>query len=225
MKRSEEGSEAVFERFRKKKILTLEEIQEAVPWSSMTLWRQLKPIGYYTSFNFNARYYTLAETPRFDENGLWFYRTVGFSTCGTLNQTLVSLVYKSKMGMTPNELSEILTVRVQNQLNYLFKRKQVERVNLGRAHLYLSLDEEAQAEQLHHREAHRERDLGRGQVMPTENEVIEILAELIRSPRSSPRRIAVVLSTRGLDITPEKVQSVIEKYELQKKGLLRRSRR
>ncbi|MEW6743658.1 MAG: hypothetical protein AB1486_12955 [Planctomycetota bacterium] len=68
----------------KRKILTLEELRQAGRCSTMTVWRHLKHHGYTTSFNFNARYYTLSETPSFDNDGLWFYREVGFSLHGTL---------------------------------------------------------------------------------------------------------------------------------------------
>lgn len=217
MRGREEATERVVKAFRKRKILTFGEVQDIVGWSPMTLWRNLKPIGYYTSFNYNARYYTLAGIPRFDENGLWFYRTVGFSSYGTLNRTIVALVQSSAMGMTANELSTILTVRVQNQLARLYAQNELARVKCGRAQLYVSVQETVQAEQLRRREAHR--ILGeRPDLPPTQEETIEILAELVRTPRSSARGIAFRLNARGLDITRQQVLAVIEQYDLKKNG-------
>ena len=47
--------------------------------------------------------------------------------------------------------------------------------------------------------------------------MIEILAELVRKPRSSARAAAIVLSARGLmNITREKVLSVIDRYGVKK---------
>ncbi|MHC4433792.1 MAG: hypothetical protein ACYTBS_18275 [Planctomycetota bacterium] len=222
-----ETTQAVIDALRKKKILTLEEISAISQWSRMTLWRHLKPVGYYTSFNFNARYYTLAETPYFDENGLWFYRTVGFSSAGSLTRTIVALVDNSPMGLTANELSALLTVRVQNHASELARLQKLDRVAWGRAQLYLSHDEVVRTDQRRARERYREDALlvDGGHPLLTENETIEILAQLLRTPRLSARRVAIVLSARGLTITRAKVLTVIEKYELRKKGRLRRSRR
>ncbi len=220
----EEGTEAVVKALRKRRVLTLDDIQQIAGWSPMTLWRNLKPIGYYTSFNYNARYYTLAGIPHFDENGLWFYRTVGFSFYGTLNRTIVALVESSPMGMTPNELSAILTVRVQNQLSRLYAKNELGRVKCGRAQLYVSVQEAVQAQQLRRREAHRLLAQG-DEFSATGEEKIEILAELVRNPRSSARGVSFRLSARGLNITRQKVLAVIEKYDLKKKRRSRRSRR
>lgn len=212
---------------RRKKILTMKEICEITQRSPMTVWRTLKPIGYYTSFNHNGSYYTLAETARFDSDGLWFYRDVGFSESGTLNRTLVALVDKSKTGMTPNELSTILQVRVQNQLYHLFAMNQVARAQSGRAHLYLSREEDVRRAQLRGRESteHQAPPSESGGGPPSETETIAILAELARTPSSSARRIATVLQARGLEITRSKVLAVIDKYDLRKKRASRRSKR
>ena len=221
MRGREEATEAVVKALRKRKILTLDEVQEIAGWSPMTLWRNLKPIGYHTSFNYNARYYALAGIPRFDETGLWFFRTVGFSSYGTLNRTIVALVQSSPMGMTPNELSAILTVRVQNQLSTLYTTNELGRVKCGRAQLYVSVQEAVRAEQLRRREAHTLL-AERRELPPTQEETIEILAELVRTPRSSARGITFQLSARGLNVTRQKVFAVIERFGLKKK---RRSRR
>lgn len=220
----EEATEEVVKTLRKRRVLTLDDIQQIAGWSPMALWRNLKPVGYHTSFNYNARYYTLAGIPRFDANGLWFYRTVGFSSYGTLRRTIVALVQSSPMGMTPNELSAILTVRVQNQLSGLYAENELGRIKCGRAQLYVSLEEAVQAEQLRRREAQRFPAEGR-ELPPTQEETIEILAELVRTPRSSARGITFQLSARGLNITREKVLAVMEKYGLKKKRRSTRSRR
>jgi len=222
-----ETTQAVVTALRKSKILTLDDIRAISDWSRMTAWRHLKRIGYYTSFNYNARFYTLAETPRFDEKGLWFYRTVGFSSAGSLTRTIVALVDASPMGLTANELSAVLTVRVQNQASELAMQEKIAREPWGRAQLYLSHDDIVSTDQLRARERHQQDALlvDGGHPLPTESETIEILAELLHTPRSSARHIAIVLSARGLAITPAKVLAVLEKYELRKKGLLRRSRR
>jgi hypothetical protein len=222
-----ETTQAVVTALRRHKILTFDEIRQISQWSHMTMWRRLKPIGYYNSFNHNARYYTLAETPEFDENGLWFYRTVGFSSYGNLTRTVAGLVNNSPMGMTPNEVAALLHVRVQNQLFYLSVQEDLDRIAWGRGYLYVSVDDIVGREQRRRREAHRQAGLAleAGEAPLTDAETIAILVELVRARSSSARGIAVVLSARGLNVTREKVLEVIRKFDLQKKGRLGRSRR
>ena len=223
-----DASQAIVEALKKKKALTLKDLCQSAQRSPMTLWRILKPVGYYTSFNHNGRFYTLGETPQFDANGLWFWGDVGFSSARTLYQTLVSLVSRAKRGMTPSELSEILRTRVQNQLYHLFSAGKVERAQWGRAHLYLSIEESARKAQLAQREASKggALALAPAQPSPSESETIAILAELVRSPRSTARHLAALLEAKGLAITQAKVLTVIDKYDLKKKGRhSRRSRR
>ena len=98
-------AQALVDALRKRTILTIDDLSEIAQRTPATVWRILKPIGYYTSFNFNAKFYTLAETPRFDANQLWFFRDVGFSSYGSLNRTLVGLVETSEMGLTQTERS------------------------------------------------------------------------------------------------------------------------
>jgi hypothetical protein len=225
MNKPHEVTETMVQALRKKKILTIDELCAVAHRSPMTVWRTLKPIGYLTSFNYNARYYTLADTPRFDEHGLWFFRDVGFSSSGNLNRTLIRMVDSSLMGLTPNDITAMVRVRVQNQLHHLFAQHKVSRDQRGRSKLYLSANEAVRRNQMEQHELRKDRKLSAGQTPAplSDNEVIAILSELVRTPRSSARRIAIVLSARGLNLTRDKVLAVIEKYELRKKG--RRSRR
>jgi hypothetical protein len=224
MKPNSASAQSLIETLKKKRILTLKELCETAKRSTMTVWRILKPIGYRTSFNFNARYYTLTETAKFDTDGLWFCRDVGFSSFGNLNRTIVGFVNRSTMGMTPNELSTILRVRVQNQLHHLFASNQVEQAKWGRSHVFLSVEKELREEQLRRRKASQEKTPSTETVL-TESETIAILAELVRTARAPARRIAAILASRGLEITTEKVLTVIEKYDLGlKKGRYRRSK-
>lgn len=216
MKEPDTPTKAVVTAFRKRKILTFDEIKHITNWSAMALWRNLKPIGYYTSFNYNARFYTLADIPRFDKNGLWFYKQAGFSSSGTLNRTLISLVNNSTMGMTPAELSLILKVRVQNQLAKLYTKKKIDRVQCGRAYLYVSLQEEVKTGQLKQRENYSTPEKG-DTTSPTVEEIIQILSELVRRPRASARGVSYSLCARGFNVSRQKVLDVIEKYQLKKK--------
>ena len=45
------------------KVLTKKELLQAAGCSTMTAWRWLRAEGYFTSYNHNARYYTLVGIP------------------------------------------------------------------------------------------------------------------------------------------------------------------
>src|SRR5665213_2379467 len=68
--------------FRRRKVLTKRELLEQTGCSSMTAWRLLRQHGYHTSYNGNARHYTLVGVPQFDEHGLWADHDVRFSRWG-----------------------------------------------------------------------------------------------------------------------------------------------
>jgi hypothetical protein len=200
---------------RKKKILSLKELCQRANCSHMTVWRNLKSVGYYTSYSHNACFWTLAETPRFDYDGLWFHRDVGFSLYGTLLQTTMQIVQHSVMGMTPHELSERLRVRVQNPLHDAFVKGHLHRVAWGRTQLYLSMDSDVQTKQLQRRQKQRD---DRTTDTLSDSDTIAVLVELVHAPRSSANRIATILNTKGIDVTVQSVQTVIDTYDLRKKG-------
>ena len=224
MRSRDEIGQALVNALRKHQILPIDDLCAIAGRSPLTVWRILKPIGYHTSFNFNARFYTLHDIARFDRDGLWFCREVGFSSHGSLTRTLVALVEASPMGMTPNELSALLHIRVQNQLFHLFAQKKLSRTLWGRAHVYLSLEEERGDEQARRRRTTPSTPVAGTESPLTDTETIAILAELVRSPRSSARRVAAALSARGMAVSARKVLAVIERYELPKKRASRRSR-
>jgi hypothetical protein len=216
---------ALVDALRKQTILTIDDLSEIAHRTPATVWRILKPIGYYTSFNFNAKFYTLAATPRFDANQLWFFRNVGFSSYGSLNRTLVGLVENSEMGLTQSELSALLQVKVQNQLFQLYAQRKLARTDWGRTHVYLAFDEETQEQQLRRHKARREGGPARRRSgLPSDRETIAIMVELIRRPNTTARHIATLLSARGLPITRQQVLAVIDEYDLRKKRASRRSR-
>ena len=206
-------TEKLVKTLRKKKILSLKELCKTANCCPMTVWRNLKAVGYYTSFSHRARYWTLADTPRFDRDGLWFYRDVGFSIHGTLPRMMPQLIDNSPMGMTPREASQRLRVRVQNQLHDAFIHGHIQRVTWGRTQLYVSTDPEAQTKQLQRRQEHHDA------CEPiSDSHTISILVQLIRTPHASARRIAAILEAKGVHVTAQSVQRIIDTYDLRKKG-------
>ena len=77
----------VLQRFRRQKIITIEQLVRLLKCTVITVRQRLKKWKTYTIINKNGRYYTLTKIPVFDENGLWKYQTVLFSKHGNLKQT------------------------------------------------------------------------------------------------------------------------------------------
>jgi len=124
---------------KRRKLATLDEIKEAVGTSStMTVFRKLKNSGYRTSYSHRGRFYTLAETPRFDSQGLWFHRSVGFSEYGNLLQTARQFVERAPGGLTAAELQTLLRVEVKHSLLQLVRRRQLRRKRMGGCFVYLA---------------------------------------------------------------------------------------
>ncbi len=104
----------------RQKIATLAELKEAVGTSAaMTVFRKLSDLGYQTSYSHRGKYYTLADIPNFDDQGLWFYQAVGFSRDGTLLATAQRFVEQARVGFTAGELRDLLQVEVKQALLHL----------------------------------------------------------------------------------------------------------
>jgi hypothetical protein len=109
--------------------------------SHMTVFRALRKLGYHTSYNHNAGYYTLTDVPQFDDWGLWTYRDVRFSRTGSLVDTLVGLVSQSPGGLTVGELEQRLHTPLASLLSRLVQQGRLQRhVLQGRQVIYLSHD-------------------------------------------------------------------------------------
>lgn len=93
------GEEGVGSLLQKQRIATLLELKQALGSSAtMTVFRKLRALGYRTSYSHRGKYYTLANIPQFDEQGLWCYRAVFFSRDGNLLATTQRFVEEAKAG-------------------------------------------------------------------------------------------------------------------------------
>jgi hypothetical protein len=90
----------------------------------------------------------LDETARFDENGLWSFRSVWFSRQGTLLATAESLVAASEGGYFVEELDHVLHVGTKEPLLRLVQQKQIAREPVSGLYLYCSIDPARRQRQL-----------------------------------------------------------------------------
>lgn len=170
------------ERFLKRhKIATLPDLKEVLGTQvDSTLFRKLKELSYCSSYSHRGGYYTLNEIARFDELGLWSFRSVWFSTHGTLISTVEALVDGSEAGYYAKELENIVHVEVKVPLLNLVGERRIHRKEVSGLYLYLSRDRARSEEQLGARRLHDAEppDLGVGpglRVLPDELKAAIIL--------------------------------------------------
>src|SRR5437667_436672 len=90
--------------FGEHQVCTLQQMLAAFTGSRSSLWRALKRLGYFTSYNHNGTFYTLRQIPRFDRHGLWVFQDIRFCRDGTLAATLLRLLQESAGGLTVADL-------------------------------------------------------------------------------------------------------------------------
>ncbi len=141
---------------KRQKIATIEELKRALGTEvDSTLFRKLETLDYLSSYSHRGRYYTLGETARFDEMGLWSFRSVWFSKHGTLLATLEALVQASEAGYTAKELENIVNVSVKAPLLKLVREERLVRESLFDRFVYVAADAPLRRHQLASRQVYQ----------------------------------------------------------------------
>jgi hypothetical protein len=196
-------------------------LRQGLDVSAVTVASALRKYGYLTSFNHNSSFYVLADTPRFDSDGLWWHRHIGFSRHGTLQATLLALIEHAPAGCTVAELQRRLAVSPGNLLSQLCSRGLIGRMPLGRRAVYLALDPSRQAQQRACRDqltaATIPADLPRPAPDLPPATLIDLLVQVLRTPTASPASLSRALQAQGIDITAAHVRHVFDFYDLKKK--------
>ena len=203
--------------FRRARVLTLEELTARLSFSRSTVLRRLSEQGYYSSYNHRGKFLTLEEVAEFDSRGLWAWNIARFSNHGSLKETAEHFIESSEPGMTHEELSTLLGVRVHNSLLELVDEKRVRRERLGPTFVYLSAKTRLRREQVHRRSSLIEEQR---RAQPTSQQVIAVLLELIKDPKASRDEIAARCHRAGARITRTVVDAIFNAYDLDKKRAL-----
>lgn len=199
--------------FRRARVLTLDELVLRMSVSRRTVLRRLSDHGYFGSYNASGRFLTVQEVADFDSRGLWSFGGALFSRYGTLKETVVHFVDSSTSGMTHEEVSQLLGVRVQNTLRALAREGAVSREPLGGAFVYSSAAATARQAQIQARFS----ALGEHAVRPTSGQIIAVLLELVVDPEVSRDGIVTRAQGAGVRITRAAVDAVFNRYDLDKK--------
>lgn len=202
--------------FYEQKILTKKQLFQLFGCSNMTAWRILSEHGYISSYNFNAKYYTLNDIPVFDKNGLWSYRKVGFSKYGSLSNTLIAMVFKSRSGLEKNELQQLLGVNVIPILSKLYQQGRLYREKVDGIFVYLQTNEDDWRRQLSNRASDTIKEKHRQ--LPEPERIIAVLVELIQRVELEPQQLARRLSRKGIKVTTTEIRAILHHYQLTKKN-------
>ncbi len=135
--------------FAKQTVATMNELKKTVETvADLTVFRKLRGLDYCTSYSHRGRFYTLRELAEFDENGLWWFRSIGFSSRGTLVATAEGLVDGSEAGYAVEELDAIVKVGAKDVLPKLVREKRLRRTRIGNRNVYFSQKRSVRTQQI-----------------------------------------------------------------------------
>jgi hypothetical protein len=222
MRQREDVRRALTRLFGKQPVADLDALRRALGTTSRTtVFRALSAVGYWTSYSHAGRYYTLADIPRFDAEGLWAHQDVLFSRDRTLRATITRMVGAAEAGLMHAELQERLRLRVHDTLHDLVEERAIGREELGGLYLYVSGEREKAASQVSAR-MRRESEVPAPRP-PEPSVVIEVLLAVIEHPGETAGAIARRMAKHGRGIQRHEIDAVFEHYGLGEKK--RRSHR
>jgi hypothetical protein len=137
--------------FRKKKTFTVEDVVSLLECSIPTVRLKLRQWGARSSYNKSGQYYALPEVPRFDENGLWWFKGAYFSKYGTLKNTVVHLVRASAAGLSGEQIGELVGLAPRSFLHHFRDTPGLRREKHQGVYVYFSDDEVRYSEQTENR--------------------------------------------------------------------------
>ncbi len=127
--------------FSEKSVLTIVDLKSFLQTNSrMTVFRKLKQLPYKSSYSHCGKYYTLDNIAQYNVNGIWNYNKIYFSKYGTLKNTVLENIERSKSGLSSHELEKQLHVPVYNTVLDLFKTHNIDRKQIGKEYIYLSFE-------------------------------------------------------------------------------------
>ena len=135
---SKEDIENALLALRKRKTFTVENVVSRLGCSIPTVRLKLRQWRALTSYNQSGQYYALPDVPRFDENGLWWFKGAYFSKFGTLKNTVVHLVGASSAGLTGDQIGELVGLRPRSFLHHFRDAKGIHREKHQGVYVYFS---------------------------------------------------------------------------------------
>jgi hypothetical protein len=141
MPASSSSSRRLEKLFARRKCWMLAQLAASLDCALITVRRLLSRIGYHRSYTDNGKWYTSADSPAFDPQGLWRHRGIGFSKHGSLTATIAELVARAPVGLSARELEQTLHHPCQAVLSQLHRQGKLDRVKSEGQFRYLSRQE------------------------------------------------------------------------------------
>jgi len=164
----------------KHKVATIEQLGTALGNPARcTVFRKLSELDYISSYSHRGKYYTLRSFARFTAQGLWRFRSVGFSRFGNLLETLEAFVQRSPAGYSAGELKEILGVKTKHALTQLVREGRLQREKIEAAYVYFSMEKSLARKQRRARTVHAKTSLATVMVANPELAVEEAKATIL----------------------------------------------
>ena len=124
---------------RQQKVATMIELKNALGTNScMTIFRKLKELDYISSCSHSGKYYSLRQIAKFNKFGLWSFKSVLFSSHGSLTETLRVIIEESEEGYRAVELEKLLELKVNEPLLELVKKQRICREKILGSYVYFS---------------------------------------------------------------------------------------
>ncbi len=203
----------VIDAFIIEKVFTAVKLSEMLQCSIITVHRRLKEWGAYTSYNKNGRYYTLQSIPTFNKRGIWQYQDIYFSRYGTMKNTVITLVKKSRKGLNHNELQEIIGLNPKCFLSRFKELTGVKKELYKNCIIYFSSDPGEYEAQRRKRFPPEPATIE----LPPDAQAIIILVELIHHPEMNIITLAKHLQKKGHTIKAESITALFRQYGIDKK--------
>jgi len=197
-------------------VQTFDELKIKSGCQSRTLQRKIKSSNLLTSYNKNARFYTVPNLCHFNHYGIWNFEQILFSKYGNLFETIIALIDKSLEGYTSKELSIIIEVKADDALRMLWLKERVRRQKTGSSNVYFSIQEDLFMLQLSAREQQTSVAI-QTMALPDYQRTIAVLVEIIRQDSIVAEKLQKGAAKRNVEITISEIQAVIDHYQLKKK--------
>ncbi len=176
--------------------------------------RHLKQVGYFRSYTHNGKWYTLRDSPRFNRDGLWHHKDIGFSKYGSLIATIVHLVARSSAGLSARDLGQKLQHPCHAVLTNLHKDHVLDRVQLAGEFRYLAIED-----QLNRRQRALVTALAPSNSVTSlsTQTAVWVLVEHIKHPQFTFEQLAACLQEqRELTVSPQSIQQFFREHDLKK---------
>jgi uncharacterized protein YqgV (UPF0045/DUF77 family) len=198
---------------RENQIQSFETILGKVDCSSITLRRDIKAIAGITSYTHRGKYITLADIPVFNENGIWFYKKVGFTKLKNSLDLIVSIINNAKEAITTKEeIEDILRIKISKQIQILLSQNRLHRVKLGAKYCYLSEELAKNKERQMQLLDIDIEDYYDKKVKLTD--LIAVLKAVLTEYKIDMNNLKKLIRKDSLDVPIKKVEQLIVKYDL-----------